>query len=565
MKITKTDISLKELVDIDTTNGSRIREDNIRHNQILMAHIINDGRYQPKIFRFKNLSDIVTAGTGITITESNGVLTINGVSELQDLIDVTFTSLTSGDILSYNGVQWINVPLGGGGGGGDMYKATYDIDNDGVVDQAECVQIIVRNSTGVTLTKGQVVYLSGATGYRPNAVLADASTEATSSKTIGLVSADIANNADGYVTVSGTMHDLDLSMFADGNRLWLNNVPGGMVATTPPAEPNHAVFIGTVARAHPTQGRIILAIQNGYELDELHGVLVPTPSNNDVLTYESSTSLWKNKSVITALGYTPYNATNPSGYTSNTGTVTSVQLAAGTGISLSGTNPITTSGTVTVTNSAPDQTVTLSAGTGIGVSGTYPSFTVTNNAPDQTVALTAGAGIVTSGTYPNFTIATNGVALNKQSVIDGTAITGTTTSTLTASILIPANTIAVGDVIYVKTRIRKTGTAGTLTTRMYVNTSSAIGGSLIATSAAAAATTLMFQFTRSLAVKTATNTETMAGNLNVNADDNTSVTTAVSANNIDWTQNQYLVVAVQNGSTSDSSRSSFIQVQINKA
>ena len=564
MKITKTDISLKELVDIDTTNGSRIREDNIRHNQILMAHIINDGRYQPKIFRFKNLSDIVTAGTGITITESNGVLTINGVSELQDLIDVTFTSLTSGDILSYNGVQWINVPLGGGGGGGDMYKATYDIDNDGVVDQAECVQIIVRNSTGVTLTKGQVVYLSGATGYRPNAVLADASTEATSSKTIGLVSADIANNDDGYVTVSGTMHDLDLSMFADGNRLWLNNVPGGMVATTPPAEPNHAVFIGTVARAHPTQGRIILAIQNGYELDELHGVLVPTPSNNDVLTYESSTSLWKNKSVITALGYTPYNATNPSGYTNNTGTVTSVQLAAGTGISLSGTNPITTSGTVTVTNSAPDQTVTLSAGTGIGVSGTYPSFTVTNNAPDQTVALTAGAGIVTSGTYPNFTIATNGVALNKQSVIDGTAITGTTASTLTASILIPANTVSVGDVIYVKTRVRKTGTAGTLTTRMYINTSSAIGGSLIATSAAAAATTLMFQYSRSLAVKSTTNTESMAGNLNVNADDNTAVTTAVSANNIDWTVAQYLVVAVQNGSTADSSRSSFIQVQINK-
>ncbi|NDB81361.1 MAG: hypothetical protein EB127_01235 [Alphaproteobacteria bacterium] len=35
------------------------------------------------------------------------------------------------------------------------------------------------------------------------------------------------------------------------------------------------------------------------------------------------------------------------------GTVTSVQLSAGTGISLSGTNPITTSGTITVTNSAP--------------------------------------------------------------------------------------------------------------------------------------------------------------------------------------------------------------------
>jgi len=141
------------------------------------------------------------------------------------------------------------------------------------------------------------------------------------------------------------------------------------------------------------------------------------------------------------------------------GTVTSVQLAAGTGISLAGTNPITSSGTITVTNSAPDQTVVLNAGTGIGVTGTYPNFTisntdpttgvtlasaggtetlvndgtgpslatkgitagtgislsstatdltVTNAAPDQIVALTAGSGINVTGTYPNFTIDNTG-------------------------------------------------------------------------------------------------------------------------------------------------------------
>lgn len=312
---------------------------------------------------------------------------------------------------------------------------------------------------------------------------------------------------------------------------------------------------------------------------------------------------------------TYYPLTNPAGYTSNTGTVTSVQLAAGTGISLSGTNPITTSGTITVTNSAPDQTVTLSAGTGIGVSGTYPSFTisntdptsgvslssaggtetlvndgtgpslatkgltagtgisllgsatdvtVTNSAPDQTVALTAGTGISTSGTYPNFTIATSGVTINKQKVTDGTAVTGTTISSYTDSVLILANTVTTGDILYVKTRIRRTTALGTLTTRMYVNTSAAIGGSLIGTSAPAGASTLYFQYTRTLAVKSAVNTETMAGNANINPDD-TALTIAVSTNNIDWTQNQYIIVAVQNGNTADVARSSFIQVQINKA
>lgn len=55
--------------------------------------------------------------------------------------------------------------------------------------------------------------------------------------------------------------------------------------------------------------------------------------------------------VTTALGYTPYNATNPNGYTTNTGTVTSVGMTVPTGLSVSGT-PITGSGTLAVTLTA---------------------------------------------------------------------------------------------------------------------------------------------------------------------------------------------------------------------
>jgi hypothetical protein len=186
-------------------------------------------------------------------------------------------------------------------GGGDMSKSTYDTDNDGVVDAAETIRIIVRNSTGVTLTKGQIVYLSGATGNRPNALLAKADAEATSSKTIGMVVADIANNADGYVATNGTLHDLNTLAFTAGDSLWLSAATAGaMVANTPPAEPNHSVFIGYVARSHATQGRIVLAIQNGYELDELHGVQITSAANGDVLTYESSSGLWKNQAVTPA-------------------------------------------------------------------------------------------------------------------------------------------------------------------------------------------------------------------------------------------------------------------------
>lgn len=93
---------------------------------------------------------------------------------------------------------------------------------------------------------------------------------------------------------------------------------------------------------------------------------------------------------LTNLG--AYPATNPNGYTSNTGTVTSVAATAGTGISVTG-SPITTSGTLTITNTAPDQVVSITGAGTTSVTGTYPNFTVTSN--DQysgTVTSVSGTG-----------------------------------------------------------------------------------------------------------------------------------------------------------------------------
>ena len=68
--------------------------------------------------------------------------------------------------------------------------------------------------------------------------------------------------------------------------------------------------------------------------------------------------------------------------TGNTGTVTSVSATAGTGISISG-SPITTSGTLTITNTG---VTSATAGTGISVSASTGGITITNSAP----AVTAG-------------------------------------------------------------------------------------------------------------------------------------------------------------------------------
>lgn len=85
-------------------------------------------------------------------------------------------------------------------------------------------------------------------------------------------------------------------------------------------------------------------------------------------------------------------------YTDDAGDVNSVN--AGTGISVD-----QTTGAVTVTNSAPDQTVGLTAGTAIVITGTYPNFTIENQAPNFTHtgdvtgggALTIASGAVDGG------------------------------------------------------------------------------------------------------------------------------------------------------------------------
>jgi hypothetical protein len=183
-------------------------------------------------------------------------------------------------------------------GAGDMFKSVYDTDNDGIVDKAERIEILVRNATGSTLSKGKVVYLSGATGNRPNAVLAAANTKVAAINSIGIVTADIPNNSDGFVAVNGTLHNLNLSSFSAGDLLWLSTTAGNYVANTPPAEPNYSVFIGYVVRAHPTEGRMVIAIQNGYELTDLHGVEITSPATNDYLYYASD-GLWKNRQLPT--------------------------------------------------------------------------------------------------------------------------------------------------------------------------------------------------------------------------------------------------------------------------
>ena len=174
----------------------------------------------------------------------------------------------------------------------------------------------------------------------------------------------------------------------------------------------------SVTNAHiDFDGSLVISLSDGRELNvgevvsqdiaEKIKVISTMSTNAAIAVKEEGTTLTNGVKSINFVGTGITATTSGDDVTvtvaSGSGTVTSVAATAGTGISVTG-SPITTSGTLTITNTAPDQTVALTSGTGISTSGTYPNFTITNSAPDQTVALTQGGTTTITGTYPNFTI-----------------------------------------------------------------------------------------------------------------------------------------------------------------
>jgi len=155
-------------------------------------------------------------------------------------------------------------------------------------------QVQVTNRTGASIPAGSVVRIVGYQGGNMTIALASSTGEADSASTLGIVVADIANNGVGFVQYNGTIYNQNTSAFSEGDLLYLSTTPG-QLTTTAPAAPAHTVRIGWVRSVNANTGSIYIKVDNGYELDELHNVLISgTVANNSVLQYNSATGIWRN-------------------------------------------------------------------------------------------------------------------------------------------------------------------------------------------------------------------------------------------------------------------------------
>jgi hypothetical protein len=393
------------------------------------------------------LSDVNTAGV-----TNNQVLKYDAVSQtwipgtgggggggaLNDLTDVTVTSVANGNTIVYNSsaAQWLNVTtVPPGGTAGQILTKTTGTDyatqwTDNYADWTSQVKQYVR--AGEILTKGQAVYVSSADGTNILVSKASNATEALSSKTIGLIAQDLntTSNKFGYVITEGLLGGLDTNAATVGDPVWLG-VSGALIygLANKPIAPAHLVYIGVVTKKSSGSGEIFIQPQNGFELQELHNVLIgsgysSTPADNNLLAYDSASSLWKNQTGSQANLVT----------LSDTGTVTNTMLA----------NSSITFGS---TAQALGSTITNIAGVTIN-STTIPSSSTVLVASNASSANTANfivqrdasgnfsAGAITAtliGNADTATSATTAGALSPGAAINGTTFTGASGITITAA------------------------------------------------------------------------------------------------------------------------------------
>jgi hypothetical protein len=122
---------------------------------------------------------------------------------------------------------------------------------------------------------------------------------------MGVATANINAGVNGTVMSFGTLRAIDTrgnvaSAIAVGDETWAE---GDILYAHPTVDgkltnvrPQHDLAIAFITVRHGSSGQIAVRIVPGnFHLEWLHDVSLDDPEDNEVLTYETSSGLWKNK------------------------------------------------------------------------------------------------------------------------------------------------------------------------------------------------------------------------------------------------------------------------------
>lgn len=202
----------------------------------------------------------------------------------------------------------------------------------------------------------------------------------------------VANGGTGATTAAGARVNILPSLTGNAGKVlavnagatdaeWISSGGTGTVTTVSVVSSNG--FAGTVANATTTPAITLTTTITGLVKGNGTAILAAS-AGTDYVAPGAYTSSGLTMATARILGRT----------TASSGAAE--EITVGTGLLLSGSS---------LTNSAPDQTVSFTNGTGISVTGTYPAFTITNSAtmtyPGAGIAVSTGSAWTTSLTAPS--------------------------------------------------------------------------------------------------------------------------------------------------------------------
>jgi hypothetical protein len=167
-----------------------------------------------------------------------------GTNKVQDVTGIHFVPTNSAVSSVEGNVYWDET---------DITLALRSDIADAIMQVGQEFWMRAKKDAGETISNGDAVYISGASGERPKVARADS---VTNSHVVGLATHAWTSN-DGWVTMEGLVRDLDTSSYSEGDDLFVSATPGGLT--------NVSQFVGqgsvaTVTRSHASAGHVFVAI-----------------------------------------------------------------------------------------------------------------------------------------------------------------------------------------------------------------------------------------------------------------------------------------------------------------